>query len=226
MPKLEVLKIYSYEDSKRSKQMGSFECEINPESFNVYQENLYSSVNTINASLPHTAFNSGGKSTIKATIILEASGLMTINENSAQTVNDQITDLKKNTVDFSGKIHQPPFLKLVWGTLSVFYCRATNIKIDYQKFDEDGVPLIAQAELDFVEDEDFGTQQKKNNKQSPDLYHVHRVEESQSLAYISYLYYNNVDHIQLIAQANELDNLYACKPGDELLIPPLNPLQS
>ena len=217
----DLLKIISYSDSQRKSKLGTFECFVSPISIRLKRRNNFGSLNVVNGTIPLTGFANGGVNTMEVSIILDGTGAYASNNDELIEVITQLTNLMENTVIYNGSIHQPPFLKVVWGTLPIFLCRAESIDVDYKTFNSEGVPVQANVNLVFIEDVDQELAKKQANKQSPDLFHEHKVAHDESLALISYNYYSDTKHIRLIASANSLNNLYAIYPGQTLLIPPL-----
>lgn len=217
----DTLKIISYKDAERKSKLGTFECFVSPISIRLQRRNNFGTLNVVNGTIPLTGFANGGINTMEVSILLDGTGAYASKNDEPIEVIQQLTDLMENTVIYNGSIHQPPFLKVIWGTLPIFLCRAASIDVDYKTFNSEGVPVQANVNLVFIEDVDQELAKNQANKQSPDLFHQHKVADDESLALISYNYYSDTKHIRLIASANKLDNLYAIYPGQTLIIPPL-----
>jgi len=217
----DLLKIYSFSDSERKVELGVFECFVSPLSVKIHQQNTYGSLQGINSSLPLTAFACGGRNTMEVSIILDGTGAYASHDDEPIDVITQLNDLMSNTMLYDGSIHQPPFLKVIWGTTPVFLCRGESLDVDYKTFNNEGVPVRADITLLLVEDVNIELSKRQANKESPDLFHEHLVRNNENLATISYQYYQDTSHLHLIANQNDMNNLYACIPGKVLLIPPL-----
>jgi len=218
----DLLKIYAYNDSARTSQMGMFECYVSPLSLKMNLRNQYGQLNAVNGTIPLVGFSSGGTNTMELTIVLDGTGAYAEKDGKPYNVVDQLVELIKLTMAFDGSMHQPPFLKLIWGQIPVFLCRGEELDVDYKTFNNEGVPVRADVHMSFIEDVDSELSKKAANKESPDLFHQHIVGEHENLALISYEYYKDTSHLDKIADINNLNNLYECEPGKELLIPPLN----
>jgi hypothetical protein len=217
----DVLKIYSYKDSERKSQIGMFECFVSPLSLKMNLQNQYGQLNAVNGTIPLVGFSSGGTNTMELTIVLDGTGAYASKDGKPYNVVDQLIELIRLTMDFDGSMHQPPFLKLVWGQIPVFLCRGEELDVDYKTFNSEGVPVRADVHMVFIEDVDSELSKKQANKESPDLFHEHVVTEHETLALISFNYYGSTGYIDKIAETNNLNNLYNCKSGTQLLIPPL-----
>ncbi|MBL4604275.1 MAG: hypothetical protein JKY02_00985 [Flavobacteriaceae bacterium] len=217
----DLLKIYAYSDSARTTQLGVFECFVSPLSLKMNLQNRYGQLNAVNRSIPLIGFSSGGTNTMELTIVLDGTGAYAEKNGEPYNVVEQLIDLIGITMDFNGSMHQPPFLKLIWGQIPVFLCRGEELDVDYKTFNNEGVPVRADVRMVFLEDVDSELSKKVANKESSDLFHQHIVVEHQTLALISYEYYQDTDHLDKIAEVNGLNNLYDCNTGISLLIPPL-----
>jgi len=218
----DLLQIYSYKDSSRKEKLGSFECLMSPTAFKMEHRNIYGTLYPINGSIPLSPFSSGGKNTTEVTIILDGTAANASKNGEPVKVVDQLLNLMENTIDYNGSIHQPPFVKLVWGSLPVILCRAEKLDVEYKTFNDAGLPVRADVNVRFVEDVDWELSKQQANKQSPDLYHQHLITDNETLPSISYKYYDSTSYSSLIAETNHLKNLYDCIPGKTILIPPLD----
>lgn len=217
----DLLKIYAYKDSQRSKLLGTFECFVSPLSLKMQLLNQYGQLKPVNGIMPITGFASGGTNLVQLTIVLDGTGAYANKDGKPYNVVDQLRELIRLTMTYDGSLHQPPFLKLVWGEIPVFLCRGQKLDVDYKTFNNEGNPVRADVQMSFIEDINSELSKKNANKQSPDLFHQHIVQERENLANISFQYYNDTRHLRLIAQMNDLRNLYDIEVGQPLLIPPL-----
>ncbi len=217
----DLLKIYSFSDSERKSQIGVFECFVSPLSVKIHQQNTYGSLQGINSSMPMTGFACGGTNTMEINMVLDGTGAYALHDGEPIDVIAQLNDLMTNTMLYNGSIHQPPFLKVIWGTTPAFLCRGERLDVDYKTFNSVGEPVRADINLILVEDVNIELSKREANKESPDLFHEHLIKNNDNLAHISYQYYQDTSHLHLIAGQNNLNNLYDCIPGNVLLIPPL-----
>jgi len=217
----DILTIVSYSDSERKSKLGTFECFVSPMSIKLKRNNNFGTLNVVNGTIPIVGFANGGRNTMEVSILLDGTGAYAYKNNEPIEVIKQLSSLLENTMQYKGSIHQPPFLKVMWGTLPVFLCRAESIDIDYKTFNSEGIPVQANVNLTLIEDVDEELSKKQANKESPDLFHEHIVLEGESLALISYNYYASTSYLKRIANANHLNNLYDIYPGQVLTIPPL-----
>ena len=219
----EKLTITAYKNVERNSPIDDYECYLPPEAIQLGQTNEFTEVATINGSLPLTAFASGGQNTMTIDLILDGSGAHAVSGGKVVSVAKQLMELRELTVQFDGALHQPPFLRVVWGQLPPFDCRAQSLTTSYKTFNPEGTIIHAVARLVLVQDIDEKLLQRMANRQSPDLYHYHQVGPGETLPLLAHKYYNDTRHLLVIARQNRLSNLYALKAGTTLIIPPLKP---
>ncbi|MEL7148543.1 MAG: hypothetical protein AAFO69_19370 [Bacteroidota bacterium] len=119
-----------------------------------------------------------------------------------------------------GEEHRPPYLKLNWGEF-VFPCVLTNLDINYTLFHANGEPLRAKLSASFLNYIEQEKRVAKEDKRSPDLTHVKRIQED-SLPLMTYEIYGDTKYYLHIAKANDLTSFRNIKPSSELVFPPLN----
>ncbi len=214
--------IHAYSDSSRSKKIASFESMIDPVDLQFEKRNRFSQLFPINGIQPLTSFNSGGKESLLVQLLLDGSGANLQEGEEPVPVVKQINLLRKCTVAYHGSSHQPPFLEVIWTDMPTFWGRAEDLKLDYKVVNQKKAVMQVDVKLLLLEDIPVKLSQKQASKESPDLFHHHRVGLQESLPMISYLYYKSTRFVQHIARANQLKNLYDCKPGTILLIPPID----
>jgi Contractile injection system tube protein len=135
---------------------------------------------------------------------------------------EAIAKFKKVVYDYNGETHEPPYVKIYWGTL-LFNCRLTNLAINYKLFNADGTPIRAIAKCTFngTITDDLRLALKENRK-SPDLTHIRTVKQGDTLPLMTYRIYNDESLYLEIARVNNLTNFRELKPGDQLFFPPID----
>ncbi|KAF7785719.1 hypothetical protein PRUB_a0084 [Pseudoalteromonas rubra] len=219
---LDLLKIDAYQDAARSQSLGTFTALVNPQSVSVFTRNRYGKQFPLSSASMLSAFSSGGPNYMKATLILDGSGLLAQQSQSDAGVVEQLTQLMNATMNYVGNIHQPPYLKVIWGKMPIFYGRAEQCDVHYRTFTDKGIPIRADVDLVLLEDVNTEYDKRVANPSSPDLFHLHNVSDKDTLPYISYRYYGSTGFGKQIARANGLNNLYNLQAGVTLLIPPLD----
>ncbi len=129
-------------------------------------------------------------------------------------------ELFKLTVGFSGNIHRPRFLMLVWGRL-IATTVLENYSIAYKLFSPAGLPIRATLTASFREHIPKEMNSLLQNLASPDIHHVHQVVEGDRLPAIAHSIYKDSTHHIDVAKANGLDSIRALSPGQVLQLPPV-----
>lgn len=160
---------------------------------------------------------------IKLDFFLDGTG--TVEGYFHKLINDSVSLQIKKFLDtvyyMEGSKHRPAYLKLNWGENLVFNCILTNLDINYTLFHPNGEPLRAKLSATFL---NYIEQEKRlalEDKQSPDLTHVKRVQED-SLPLMAYEIYGDSQYCMHIAKANDLTSFRNISPGAEVIFPPIN----
>jgi hypothetical protein len=126
----------------------------------------------------------------------------------------------KATTGFSGNVHRPRYLMLVWGKL-IATCVLESFSIAYKLFTAEGLPLRATISASFKEHKDNLQAELEKNLASPDIQHAHVVLENELLPSVVNGVYKTPLHYIAVAAANSLDTVRRIDPGATLLLPPL-----
>ncbi len=129
-------------------------------------------------------------------------------------------ELFKLTVGFSGNVHRPRFLMLVWGKL-VVSAVLESYAISYTLFSPAGLPLRASMTVVFREHTPKGFGELLKNLASPDIAHARQVRAGEHLSTLVYETYKDARHYISVATANQLDTVRHLVPGSALYLPPL-----
>lgn len=134
---------------------------------------------------------------------------------------DEIETFKKIVLNYDGDIHEPRKVQLVWGTL-FFEARLTSLDFNYKLFNPDGSPVRVVATANFRGTVDDDLRFVLENKQSPDVTHIRKVKEGDTLPLMTYKIYGDASFYLEVARVNKLVNFRNLTPGDEIYFPPLN----
>jgi len=222
--KLERLKIEVYGDSLRiGLPKDSLKVMFNPESYSLSYGNEFSKYQGINAPATSSEYILSKPAGLSLKIIIDGTG---VSEQGIFTllhkkdVYAEVDQFVKATADVDGNIHEPKFLKIVWGKLN-FDCRLLSVTINYTLFDPSGNPLRAELDTFFKADTDNTKALKKIDLTSPDLTHKRIVKENDTLPLLCESIYGTPDYYLEVAKANKLTNFRALYPGQELFFPPV-----
>jgi hypothetical protein len=122
---------------------------------------------------------------------------------------------------YQGNSHEPYHLKLVWGSL-VFKGRALELAITHKLFNPDGQPIRSIAKVKFRKSIEDKKRAAKENKSSPDLTQVRKVQQGDTLPLLCYRIYGDPQYYPEVARINALDNFRSLVPGTDLVFPPID----
>jgi LysM repeat protein len=227
--KLEKLTITAYQDKKRVTQVGQpFKAMFNPESFSQSYAIEYSKNQGMNSTNQKVDYARSKSPELSLKLLLDGTGSHELGAiavknklmGTTKTVASQIKQLLDISFRMNGKIHEPNYLVVTWGSL-IFSCRLTSIDINYSLFNPDGTPLRAELDIKLLSDQEAKKQMATEAKSSPDLTHSRIVKAGDTLPLLSKEIYGSANHYLWIAQQNQLDDFRNLMPGQRLFFPPL-----
>jgi len=216
--KLEKLKIDSFKDDMRTDPAGSLNVTFNPTSYALHYGDNYTKSKT---KRQYTGNNNLRRLSI--TLIIDGTGVINrsiLNQTNKINVNNEVTYFMSLAYGMHGDTHETRFLTIRWGQLN-FECRLEKVNVKYTLFDRDGIPLRAELDAVFFEDINNKKRLLLEDKQSADLTHSKQVMSDENLPLIAYQAYGNSTYYIQLAQANQLNNFRAIKPGTTLSLPPI-----
>ena len=223
--KLEKLTITAYQDEKRKTQVGEpFKAMFNPESFSQKYAIEYFKKPVMNAG-QKVNYARSEPSLLSLKLLLDGTGSHEVKASNLLTIKDKTVAARiKHLLDISfqmnGKIHEPNYLVVKWGSL-IFSCRLASIDINYTSFNPDGTPLRAELGIDLLFDQEDKKQLALDAKSSPDLTHSRIIKNGDTLPLLSKEIYGSSSHYLWIAKQNQLDDFRNLTPGQRLFFPPL-----
>lgn len=226
--KLEKLKILVFGNRLRAGiPKDTFEVMFNPESYSFSYENVYTEKQAINSTGKSGTYSLSKPASLRLKIILDGTGVsyMGVTEliQVARGQNDvykRVQEFLKLTTLMDGKLHQPNFLVVSWGSMN-FKCRLESVEVSYTLFDKSGKPLRAELDCTFVDELIDKERLKKENKSSPDLTHSRVVKAHDTLPLLCEEIYGSPDHYIKVAMANKLNDFRNLVPGQQLFFPPI-----
>lgn len=127
---------------------------------------------------------------------------------------------KYTCVDFSGEIHKPRFVELLWGGL-IAHTQLSSYTVNYTMFTPEGIPIRAEIDCSFVETIHETLLDSLLNRSSPDLTHEHVVVAGDSLPVLCRKIYDDESLYLEVAKYNSLVQYRRLTPGQTLYFPPL-----
>jgi hypothetical protein len=224
--KLEKMLILAFSDSEKAENGGvndaddQFEALINPESYTLqYKLKFSQGAQGQGTSGAQLKYEYTEPDEITFDFLFDNSGI--IDGQPRESVVDDLKKMKDVLIGYKGDSHEPRHLKLVWGENSIFKGRVTELSINHKMFKPDGTPIRAIATVKFKSSIEEQKRAAKENKSSPDLTHIRKVKQGDTLPLMCYSIYGDPKYYLQVAEVNGLANFRQLKPGTDLFFPPL-----
>lgn len=212
------MSIVAYPNNKYSgKGKGKVSVKINPASYTHNHQVNYDNSTAQGAPGTTLKFKGIPPETISFDVHFDATGAI---ENNTVPVKTQLDQFKKVCFVYNGKIHEPNYLVVSWGSL-VFKCKLTSMNITYSLFKKDGTPLRAKAAVKFEEAIDANMIAKEANNKSPDLTHLITIKDGDTLPDICNEVYGDPGYYMEVARYNQIVNFRSLTPGSKIYLPPI-----
>jgi len=217
MGELTKMKIVAYKDPDFSSQLGDYDVLVNPENYKQKNEQQYSTNDTtIGSSVQTSKYKGGGSGLFDIVLFFDGTGIISKNK-----VDDQIKEVRELVYQYNGNIHEPNYLRVYWGTQSLFQGRLKSWYVSYTMLDMDGSPLRAEVSLVLVASVSAKKKALEEKKNSSDLTHKRIVLDGDNLPLMCYRIYGDSSYYIKVARHNNLTNFRAIKPGDVIIFPPV-----
>jgi hypothetical protein len=223
LEKMLILAFESSEDAERgskSEAKQSFEALINPESYTLEYKVKTSDAQGQGTSGAQIKFEYTLPEELTFEFLFDNTGIIDGKPNK-DGVSDDVAAFRDMLTAYQGKSHEPYHLKLVWGSL-VFKGRAIELGITHKLFNSDGQPIRTVAKVKFRKSIEDKKRAAKENKSSPDLTQVRKVQRGDTLPLLCYRIYGDPRYYLDVARVNGLDNFRALIPGRDLIFPPID----
>ena len=219
MGQLERLLIRAYKkpDYAEASLIGSFESYVNPSEIVLSYELEYASSQGAGTTGSRMEFTKAKPGDLSLSFFLDGTGA----NGRPSDVQQKITEFQTVT-GYNGDIHQPNYLKVVWGTLQVKRCVLKSASITYKMFRPNGVPLRATINAVFTDAVSDQVRVAMAQDSSPDLTHVRTLRAGDSLAALCNEIYGEPYLYLKVARANGLDGFRNLSAGTRVRFPPLD----
>ncbi len=201
----------------------SFEVMINPGQYSHERAIRYSNARHMGGLGKRNSFSYMDSEEISFDeIVIDATGAVPPSTAGGvvRDVKTQIDQLTSIVYNYSGSAHEPPWVRLLWGTL-IFFGRLKSMSTTYTLFKPSGEPLRAKLKMGFVGAMSAQEEALRANQSSPDLSHHVTVVEGDTLPLLCYRIYRDPSYYLEVAAFNQLTDFRRLKPGMKLLFPPL-----
>ena len=212
---LKKLEIVSYTDDKFNTEQGRFSMMVNPAEYSEKSEIKYNERQSVGEHSP--TFKGFGGKYFSLKFILDNTGAI----KDSLPIDESLQQLEMVAEKYVGSTHQPPFLKIVWGTLN-FKGRLKSKDVNYVLFSGEGEPIRAEVTLKISLYIDVVTDEKEKNSSSPDLSHLFTIKAGDTLPKLCREVYGSIGYVAEVARVNGLSGFRNLPPGTKLLFPPLS----
>jgi hypothetical protein len=217
MAELTKMKIVAYKDPDYSSHLGEYDVLVNPENYKLKNEQQYNTSDTTDGSSAQTAkYKGAGTGLFELILFFDGTGII-----SKDKVDDQVKEVRDLVYKFNGDIHEPNYLRVYWGTQSLFQGRLKSWNVNYTMLDMDGSPLRAEVTAVLVASVSAKKKALEEKKNSADLTHIRTVLDGDNLPLMCYRIYGDSSFYMKVARYNELTDFRNVKPGDSIIFPPV-----
>jgi nucleoid-associated protein YgaU len=138
----------------------------------------------------------------------------------------QGADVSQRTKEFAemlaidGTFHAPPRVEFIWG---VFTFKAVVEKLSqrFTMFLANGIPVRATLNITFKQFRSLPEQLEQPRPNSADKTKLRIFTSDDSLWHLAFREFDEPKYWRLIARHNRIENPFAIEPGDALVVPPL-----
>lgn len=233
--KIQIVPFTDKELTQRDPDVKPYYLPVNPEQYSMNYKVKYDVKSASGSQGVQERFLSSGPEELKLEWLIDGTETIYGYKYSTNTdfeVNEQIQHLKSVVYNMSGDIHQPKFLKISGlgihqrGNGDVTYdCILSDLQITYTLFSPEGDPLRAKISATFLDYRENKRRVIEEGKESPDLTHVKKVVDKETLPQLAYSVYNDPSYHLEIAKVNKLTNFRKLRVGQELVLPPIEKTQ-
>ncbi len=222
---LEKLTILSFQrnDLQEKQPIDKFVAFVNPAELSLSWEHEYDSAAGHGATAAPMKFKRIKPGDMSLSFFLDgtnAAGRPEPEYQQPDAVQEMIRSFQRVT-GYDGDIHQPRYLKVVWGTLTVKRCVLKSASITYKLFRPNGVPLRAVISAVFTDSLHDRVRVAMAQDNSTDLTHERILLGGQTLQGLCVTIYGDATLAPQVARFNNLDGLRGIPVGTRLFFPPL-----
>jgi hypothetical protein len=214
---LTKLRIESYSDEAYNTLVGEFVAMFNPNKYATRYEIEYGNRQGAGTSANAPSFSNMKPQELALEFFLDGTGVAT---GTREDVKSRVDDFLDKAYAYDGNIHRNRYLRILWGTL-VFDCVLQAADVTFTLFDSQGNPLRAKINGKFLGFVNDSLRERQEDARSPDVTHVHVVQEVERIDQITYRVYRTPEYYIDVARANGLTHFRKLRAGQQILLPPV-----
>lgn len=215
---LQHLTIEAYSDKSFNASVGSYKVMLNPETYTHRYTVDYSEKQASGRPDTSIKYEKSAPPGLSFDLIFDATGVV---DSSKTDLLSELEQFRNIVYTYSGEIHGPNYLKLIWGKALSFQCRLTAMSVTYKLFRPDGTPIRAEVKVTFKRYEDPESIVHDMQNKSPDMSRIVTVVAGDTLPALTYKAYGESQHYLQVARFNHLDNFRDLQAGTKIIFPPL-----
>jgi Contractile injection system tube protein len=193
-----------------------FFVSFNPEEYTLNKDNNFASQAIPGLSSPLLQFVNGNLRTLEMELFFDTYSTPSAQKQDVRDLTGKVMKL----MDIDPKLHAPPVLHFVWGSLD-FRCVLTRASQKFIMFADDGRPVRARITVTFSECVDTLRESKQVKRETADFVKRHIVIQGETVSGIAAALYGDPGTWRPIALASGLEDPSALVPGLELVVPSL-----
>lgn len=190
---------------------------FNPTDYSIERSNVYKSTSIPGLSGPILQFINGEADVLSMELFLD--DYTDRPTAGAKGTNGRLDELSR-LLEIRSSIHAPPVVRFVWGRLS-FKAIIEKMSRKMTLFHPNGIPARASVNITFKEYRTLDELLIEPRLESPDKSKRRVLVGLDTLWMMAWREYQDPAKWRVIAEANDLDDLRALRPGDWVIVPPL-----
>jgi hypothetical protein len=200
----------------------AFTAMLNPTDFTHTHKICYNTEPTLGQIGSEAKFSAIQPDTIRFSLLIDGTGAVPAPAGKSwPEVKDQIDQLNAVVYKYKGSQHEPSHVKVLWGSMKVFYGRLNSMEVQYTLFKPSGAPLRAKVSMTFL---GFMTAEEASAEarpSSPDLTHSVLARDGDTLPLLCERIYGDPGYYPEVARINGLQGFRRLPAGLRLRFPPL-----
>jgi hypothetical protein len=203
------------EDSQR------IPCLFNPSDLALTQMNAWAADRMPGKGVPTLRYSGASSGSLRLTLFFDTTDTgRPVTEYTSKIVKLMEVNTSLPGSNASTNNARPPWVVFHWGDFHSFKAVVSALELTFEYFSSTGTPLRARAALTLTQYQDETALAAQNpTSGTPRPHRVHRVQPGETLDRISALHLGDSTRWRSIAEANELEDPLALRPGTLLAIP-------
>jgi nucleoid-associated protein YgaU len=197
-------------------------CLFRPKEYTFSKTNSWTPGKVVGSEMEKPKFNGGQPKTVKLELIFDTWEAKTdVRDKTGKLW--KMMKISPQKTEPSTKVGEPPYVEFRWGEFWTFRAVITSITEKFTLFAPEGEPRRSVVSLDLLQaemEENWPGQNPTSGGR--ENYAVHIVKEGETIDWIAFVEYGNSNAWRELAAGNRLDDPSRLRPGQRLLVVPLD----